>query len=57
MSKFEKIFYTALAILTIFMIGVQIGIHHGRKLQIEEGWRQERMQEYIFKQLTECEQL
>ena len=57
MNKFEKILHKVLIILTILMIGVQIGIHHGRQLQMEEGWRQERMQQYIFKKLAKCEDL
>lgn len=36
MTKFEKFFYTALIILAIFTLGVQVGIHHGRELQAEE---------------------
>lgn len=36
MTKFEKIFYTALIILAIFTTGVQVGINHGRELEREE---------------------
>lgn len=36
MTKFEQIFYLFLIILTILIIGVQIGIAHGKKLQIED---------------------
>jgi len=36
MTKSEKIFYLFLAILTILIIGVQIGITHGKMLQIED---------------------
>lgn len=36
MTKFEKIFYLILIILTILIIGVQIGIAHGKRLHIEE---------------------
>ena len=32
----SKIFYTLLILLTILIIGVQIGIYHGRQLQLEE---------------------
>ena len=35
-SKFEKFLYTALIVLGIFVAGVQVGIHHGRELQIQE---------------------
>lgn len=36
MTKAEKIYYLFLIILAIVIIGVQIGIAHGRKLQIED---------------------
>ena len=36
MTKSEKIFYLILIVLTILIVGVQIGIAHGRKLQIED---------------------
>lgn len=36
MAKSEKIFYLILIILTILIIGVQIGIAHGKRLQIED---------------------
>ena len=36
MTKTEKIFYIFLIILALIIIGVQIGIAHGRKLQIED---------------------
>ncbi len=32
----SKIFYTLLILLTILIIGVQIGIYHGRHIQLEE---------------------
>lgn len=32
MNKSEKYFYIALIALTIFIIGVQVGIYHGREL-------------------------
>jgi cell division protein FtsL len=55
MTKFEKIFYTALIVLTIFTIGVQFGIQHGRDLQKTEDQRQERMLLYIFQKLANYE--
>lgn len=36
MTKSEKIFYLILIILSILIIGVQIGIAHGKRLQIED---------------------
>lgn len=36
MTKSEKIFYLILIILAILIIGVQIGIAHGKRLQIED---------------------
>lgn len=35
MTKSEKIFYLILIVLAILIIGVQIGIAHGKRLQIE----------------------
>jgi len=35
MNKLEKYFYIALIALTIFTIGLQVGIHHGRNLERE----------------------
>lgn len=36
MTKLEKIFYLILIILAILIFGVQIGITHGKRLQIED---------------------
>ena len=36
MTKTEKMFYIFLIALTLIILGVQIGIAHGRKLQIED---------------------
>lgn len=36
MTKAEKLFYIALIILALLILGVQIGIANGRKLQIED---------------------
>jgi len=36
MTKTEKIFYIFLIVLILIILGVQIGITHGRKLQIED---------------------
>lgn len=36
MTKYEKIFYLFLVMLAILIIGVQIGIAHGKRLQIED---------------------
>ncbi|HSA07305.1 MAG TPA: hypothetical protein P5556_09005 [Candidatus Gastranaerophilales bacterium] len=55
MKSKEKIFYTFLIILSIFTLGVQVGIHHGRELQRVEDIRIQRMQEYIFKNMARCE--
>lgn len=35
-TKAERYFYIFLIVLAIFIIGVQIGIKHGRELQIKE---------------------
>ncbi len=35
-EKCEKIFNIFLIALIIFIIGVQIGIHHGRELQLQD---------------------
>lgn len=35
-NRYLKIFYLFLTILFIFILGVQVGIHHGRQLQLEE---------------------
>lgn len=35
-TKFEKFLYTLLIVLSIFIAGVQMGIHHGRELQKQE---------------------
>lgn len=35
-TKYEKQFYIFLMALVIFIIGLQIGIKHGRELQLEE---------------------
>ena len=35
-TKFEKYLYTFLIILGIFIAGVQVGIKHGRELQLED---------------------
>jgi hypothetical protein len=35
-SNQEKFLYTALIVLGIFIAGVQVGIHHGRELQIQD---------------------
>ena len=35
-TKFEKCLYIFLIILGIFIAGVQVGIKHGRELQIQE---------------------
>ena len=40
--KTEKILTIIAILLTIFIIGVQIGIHHGRKLEKQEHY------EYIY---------
>ena len=37
MTKSEKIFYLILILIALVIIGVQIGIAHGKKLQIEYG--------------------
>jgi len=55
MTKFEKIFYIFLIALTLFTLGVQVGISHGRELQKEEDQRQERMLEFIFQKLANYE--
>lgn len=36
MTKTEKLFHIALIILALFILGVQIGIANGRRLQIED---------------------
>ena len=36
MTKSEKILYLILIIIAILIIGVQIGIAHGKKLQFED---------------------
>ena len=36
MSKAEKIYYLFLIILAILIISIQIGIAHGRSLQIQD---------------------
>jgi len=36
MSRLERVFYSLLIILAIFMVGVQFGIAHGRHLEYEE---------------------
>lgn len=36
MTKSEKILYLILIIIAILIIGVQIGIAHGKRLQIED---------------------
>ena len=35
-NRFEKILHIFLIALTIFILGIQIGIVHGRKLQTED---------------------
>jgi len=35
-TKFEKIFYTFLIALCIFIAGIQIGIAHGKELQKQD---------------------
>jgi len=35
MTKTEKLFYIFLIALALIILGVQIGIAHGKKLQIE----------------------
>lgn len=35
-TKYDKYLYFFLIVLAIFIIGVQVGIKHGRELQIEE---------------------
>ena len=37
-TKFEKYFYIFLIILGIFIVGVQVGIAHGRELQKQENY-------------------
>ena len=39
-DKYEKIFIVLLIILGIFIFGVQIGIHHGRELQMQDYYDQ-----------------
>lgn len=36
MNRLEKIYYIVLVILFIFILGVQIGIHHGIELAMKE---------------------
>ncbi len=35
-TKFEKYLYIFLIILCIFIAGVQVGIKHGKELQLQE---------------------
>ena len=39
-SKSEKILYVSLIVLAVFVLGVQCGIHQGRKLQAEGYYEQ-----------------
>lgn len=36
MTTPEKVYYTILAALFIFILGIQIGIRHGKELTIQE---------------------
>jgi len=36
MTRFEEIFYLFLIFLAVLILGVQIGISHGKKLQFED---------------------
>ena len=36
MTRFEEIFYLFLIFLAVLILGIQIGISHGKKLQIED---------------------
>jgi len=36
MTKNDKLFYIFIIVLILIILGVQIGIAHGRKLQIED---------------------
>jgi len=36
MTRLEEIFYIFLIALAIFVVGVQVGIHHGRELAARE---------------------
>lgn len=39
-TKFERILHISLIVLAIFVLGVQCGIHQGRKLQMEGYYEQ-----------------
>ena len=43
----ERIFYIFLVILGIFILGVQVGIHHGRNLEDQEYYSQIPMEVYV----------
>ena len=36
LTIYDKILYTFIAVLTVFIIGVQVGIAHGKELQRQE---------------------
>ena len=39
MNKLERIISAVLIALVLFVIGVQLGIRHGRELGYSDGWR------------------